>query len=354
MRNFTCDCGQLMFYENSLCLECKKGTGFDPQSRSMLALEPAAGGLWVRQDTSWKFCSNLNACGCNWLIPAESESDVCLSCATTRVIPDQSLPLNPDRWHRLETAKRRLLYSLLDFKLWGPGSLLKPTLPLVFDFLEATPTQAVMTGHHNGVITINVAEADDDQRERLRHELYEPYRTLLGHMRHEVGHYYWDVLIAGTSHLDEYRKLFGDETADYNLALERHYQQGPPLTWKDAFVSAYATMHPWEDWAETWAHCLHMHDTLETADYAALSTRISGPRHDPSAFTGIAGSTPANAVDYAIRMERWVGIVMMANELSRSMGQPDVYPFALTVPVLQKLLFIERVIAAATAEATET
>jgi hypothetical protein len=166
----------------------------------------------------------------------------------------------------------------------------------------------------------------------------------VGHFRHEVGHFYWDLLIKGTPHLAAFRELFGDETADYNQCLQRHYAVGPPPDWPVAHVSAYATVHPWEDWAETWAHCLHMHDTLETADHAALSSRTTGAKHDPADFVGIEGATQANAVDFVHRIERWSSIGILCNELSRSMGQPDVYPFALTVPMLRKLFFIERVI----------
>lgn len=350
MRYFTCTCGQFMFYENSICLECGGGTGFDPATRSMLALEQESPGVWRCKDEQWKFCSNLHACGCNWLLPASSTISLCPACATTRTIPVLTTALNQRRWQRMETAKRRLLYTLLDLRLWGPSSKLKSTWPLVFDFLEATPAQNVITGHLNGVITINIAEADDDQRERERVTLYEPYRTLLGHLRHEVGHYYWDALIKDSRWLEDCRLRFGDETEDYGSALQRHYAQGPPPNWSSGFVSAYAASHPWEDWAETWAHCLHMHDTLETADQAALSTRIAGPKFDAAEFVGIAGATQTNAVDYALRMKRWVGMVMLANELSRSMGQPDVYPFALTLPVLKKLFFIDRVIRASVDE----
>lgn len=333
-----------MFYENSICLECGGGTGFDPEARSMLSLEPVTEGVWRGHDKQWKFCANLNQCGCNWLLPANSAGSLCAACQTTRTIPDLSTPFNQHRWQRLETAKRRLLYTLLDMRLWGPECRLKAPYPLVFEFLEPKPDQPVLTGHQDGVITINIVEADDDQRERVRLSMYEPYRTLLGHLRHEVGHYFWDVLIKDTKWQDECRKLFGDDLLDYGEALKHHYANGPTPNWAASFVSAYATMHPWEDWAETWAHCLHMNDTLETADQAALSTRIAGPKFDGASFAGIAGATQINAVDYALRMSRWVGMVMLSNEISRSMGQPDVYPFALTLPVLQKLFFIDRVI----------
>jgi hypothetical protein len=210
--------------------------------------------------------------------------------------------------------------------------------------LEPALGKPVTTGHQSGVITINLAEADDDAREQTRVSLLEPYRTLPGHFRHEVGHYFWEVLIRDTPHIAAFRERFGDESADYALSLKRHYEQGPPENWREQHVSAYASMHPWEDWAESWAHFLHMRDTLETADNAALSSRTPGAKHDAADFVGIEGATQAYAVDFVVRLERWTSIAILCNELCRSMGQPDVYPFALTVPVLKKLFFIERIV----------
>ena len=136
----------------------------------------------------------------------------------------------------------------------------------------------MLTGHLNGVVTINVSEADDAERERRRAGLAEPYRTLLGHMRHEVGHYYWKRLVTGDAdRLARFRELFGDDRDDYAAALTRHYQSGPPQDWQDRFVSAYASAHAWEDWAETWAHYLHMTDTIEIAATCGVSLRPRRP-----------------------------------------------------------------------------
>ncbi len=349
MRLFKCDCGHPVFFENSVCLSCGAATGFDPKRRTMLSLTPGKDDTLIHKATDgtrsrYRICSNLNACGCNWLIPVNSKNTLCLAGATTRTIPALGNPRNQLRWRRVEAAKRRLLFTLLDLGLWGPDSPIKPALPLQFDLLEPVPGQVVMTGHQSGVITINVTEADDDAREHARVSFYEPYRTLVGHFRHEVGHFYWELLIKNTPRHETFRELFGDETVDYTTCLKHHYASGPPVDWAVSHVSAYATVHPWEDWAETWAHCLHMHDTLETADHAALSSRTVGAKHDPAEFIGIEGATQANAVDFVHRIERWTSIGILCNELSRSMGQPDVYPFALTVPVLRKLFFIERVI----------
>ncbi len=352
MRRFQCVCGQPLFFENSTCLSCGVATGYAPSKRGLLSLEQTAPGSWSWQEAgggaSWRLCANRDACGCNWLLEEGEEGLFCQACATTRTLPSLDNPNNQRRWRVLETAKRRLLFTLLDLGLWGLASRLQPALPLVFDFKENIPdVETVTTGHESGVITIDVAEADDDFRERMRANLNEPYRTLLGHLRHETGHYYWEVLIRDTPLLAEYRTLFGDETVDYAAALERHYQNGPPLGWQENHISGYATMHSWEDWAETWAHYLHLSDTLETADDAGLSSSLEAVLQtgiEDGAFTGIAGAGPDESAEFARRINRCRSVVMLANELSRSMGQPDVYPFSLSLPVLKKLFFVERAI----------
>lgn len=352
MRLFKCDCGHPVFFENTICLSCGAATGFDPAVRTILSLETAADGTLKRKDggadgPGWKFCSNLHTCGCNWLLPADSTLTLCEACLTTRTIPALATPRSQLRWQRVEAAKRRLLFTLLDLGLWGASSPIRPAIPLTFDLLEPETGQMVMTGHQTGIVTLNLAEADDDAREQTRVSLHEPYRTLAGHFRHEVGHYFWELLIRNSPHLPSFRKYFGNESADYDQSVQRHYAQGPAADWALSYVSAYATMHPWEDWAETWAHCMHMHDTLETADNASLSSRTIGAKHDVADFEGIEGATQANALDFVYRVERWSSIGILCNELSRSMGQPDVYPFALTVPMLRKLFFIERIISQA-------
>src|SRR5262249_50270393 len=154
-------------------------------------------------------------------------------------------------------AKRRLVYTLLALNLPLVSRQEDRESGLSFEFLADPADPAaprVMTGHAGGVITVNVAEADDAERERRRLQMNEPYRPLLGAFRHEIGHYYWDRLIRGSARLAAFRETFGDERADYAEALDRHHAGGPPGDWQDRFVSAYASSHPWEDWAETWAH----------------------------------------------------------------------------------------------------
>lgn len=204
------------------------------------------------------------------------------------------------------------------------------------------------TGHENGVITLNLAEADDVHREQTRASLNEPYRTLLGHLRHETGHYYWGTLIQNSPQQQECRQLFGDDTLDYPAAMAAYYEAGPPPGWRENHISAYATMHPWEDWAETWAHYLHLTDTLETAEAAGSPAGFplgtTQAPLDPAPFVGICGASAEEAAAFAAKAYRWWGVIVLANELSRSLGQADVYPFSLTQPVLRKLFFIERII----------
>lgn len=369
MRTYLCICGQPVFFNNSVCIACSRAIGFDPVSGEMHALDLAEDGVhqqalaevptrrsFFRRATKpvapqrYRLCANLNACGCNWLIPAGSDpAALCLSCSVTRVIPDLSLSGNPERWIKLETAKRRLLFTLLDLGLWGPNARIEPALPLMFDFLQSMPGEApVLTGHANGVITLNVQEADDDVREKTRLQMREPYRSLLGHFRHESGHYYWDLLIQNSPFLEEFRSLFGDETLDYSAALQQNYSGGPPPGWDLLHITSYAASHPWEDWAETWAHWMHMRDTLETADSAGCQSNIAEPKIDPLALCS-EGQKPDAAMEaFCERLGHWVGLTTLVNELTRSMGQPDAYPFACTGGVLKKLYFIERVVTSET------
>ena len=263
------------------------------------------------------------------------------------MIPNLSKPGTRELWAQLEAAKRRLVYSLLCMKLPVLSKAEDSERGLAFDFLAdpepGTPGAApVRTGHLNGVITINVAEADDAEREKRRLQLHEPYRTLLGHFRHEIGHYYWERLIQGTDWINGFRRLFGDEQQDYGQMLTRHHEQGAPANWPDSFVSAYASAHPWEDWAETWAHYLHITDTLETASRCGLSLqprRSNEPEWKPEMAD--VGFWP---LSFDQMVERWFPLTYVLNNLNRCMGLQDAYPFVLATPVLNKLRFIHEVV----------
>ena len=245
-------------------------------------------------------------------------------------------------WQRLEGAKHRMVYGLLRLGLPLISKADDPS-GLAFDFL-ADPASAwqdspqIMTGHAEGLITINIAEADDAERERRRQDMAEPYRTLLGHFRHEVGHYYWERLVRGGPWHEPFRELFGDESVDYGARLEAHHAGGPPADWQDRFVSAYASAHPWEDWAETWAHYLHVVDTLETAH--AFNLRLRPRAGADPALAMAANFDPYGHADFDALIETWLPLTYAVNSLNRSMGQPDLYPFALAPPVVAKLRFV--------------
>jgi hypothetical protein len=327
MLSFACGhCGRLVFFENSLCLHCRTPQGFVPERLELVALEGAAADQLHR-------CANFELIGCNWMVTADGQ--LCRSCELTRTRPGDSDVIGMAELSAAENAKRRVIMQLLDLGLPGvaPGLL-------SFDLLssEAKP---VATGHADGVITIDLAESDDARREERRVELGEPYRTVLGHLRHELGHYFQPLLVSGDSDWDACRALFGDERADYGEALERHYESGPPGDWPDRFVSAYATMHPWEDWAETFAHYLHIRDTLQTA--AEYGVVVGGPR-------AVADKRPLESTprpDAAQRgfdevLDEWLPLTYALNAVNRSMGREDLYPFTLAQPVIDKLTFVHR------------
>ncbi|HEV3027842.1 MAG TPA: putative zinc-binding metallopeptidase, partial [Planctomycetota bacterium] len=289
-------------------------------------------------------CRNTTEYGvCNWAIETGDAEEYCRSCRLNQTIPNLAEPGSKGAWGRLETAKRRLLFSLLDLGLPVIGKGEDPVKGMAFAFLRDGPVGGkakVLTGHAEGLITINIAEADPPQLEKARIELGEAYRTLLGHFRHESGHYYWELLIRESPQLSAFRDRFGDERADYAEASQRHYTLGPPRDWSERHVSAYGSMHPWEDFAETWAHYLHMTDTLETARSHGL-----GFKPQPSTAPGIA--SPATVVlrqlqltSFSSLIGAWLPLTLTLNELSRSMGVPDSYPFVLSAVAIEKLRFV--------------
>ena len=291
----------------------------------------------------YRLCqNNVTYHACNFAVPADDPNPYCVSCRQTRRLPDLSIPENVERWYRIEVAKRRLFYTLARLGLVEVCPPNGERDGPVFEFLADMPGQMVMTGHADGVITLNVAEADDAERVRRRVELHEPYRTLLGHLRHESGHYYWDRLIDEEGRVPEFREVFGDESVDYAESLQRHYASGgQPAGWQERFVSAYATSHPWEDWAETWAHYLHMVDLLETA--ASYNTRVEVPGGDGDGDE-VDDPFEQRVVDFDRLVEQWVPVTLLVNSLNRSLGQEDAYPFALTAESLEKLRFVHDVI----------
>jgi len=335
MKNFRCtSCGQTIVFENTLCGNCGRQLGFLPDIGNMTALE-REGDCWVAlaaKDQRYRFCKNWELRACNWLTAPSEE--FCLACRHNRTIPDLSDTRRQLMWQKTEQAKRRLFYSLL--RLWLP--LENQEEPLLFDFVAHTAAalKPVM-GHSNGVITITVEESDDATREGRRNAMGEPYRTLLGHFRHEIGHYYWDLLVRDGGQTDAFRELFGDERADYATALKNYYERGGADP-SEGFISAYATSHPWEDFAETFAHYLHIVDTLETARAMGVSLPPFNRAELAVAFD------PYRTVDVKDLVETWLHLAFAVNNLNRSMGQPDLYPFVLSPKVAQKIEFVIKLV----------
>lgn len=350
MKLFQCqNCGNAIHFDNTACVSCGMRLGFLPQTGQLSAMTPDTDGGWrplADPDHSYISCDNAAYDACNWLVPADSGRTVCEACRHNHMVPDLTVPQNLVAWRKLEGAKHHLFYSLLRWHLPAPDRTEDPAHGLAFDFLADTtaPTglQRVLTGHDDGLITINIAEADDAEREKRRTSMGEPYRTLLGHFRHEVGHYYWDVLVRDGGRLEAFRAIFGDETADYGEALKAHYENGPPANWQDAYISSYATAHPWEDFAETWAHYLHMVDALETAGSFGLTVkpRIANATELEAEIT----FSPYKAKNADELIEAFVPLTVAINAINRSMGQPDLYPFVLSAPVMQKLQFIHDIV----------
>jgi hypothetical protein len=352
MRVFQCACGQPLFFENLRCLRCGSACGYEPAGRALQALTTAADGtVTLQRETRepaprYRYCGNRErAAACNWLVPADSGEALCASCLLTRMIPDQSNATNIARLRKLEAAKRRVLFGVQELGLPIRSRREDEARGLAFDMLEEHVDAPVTTGHAVGVITLNVAEADDDFRERSRAGLAEPYRTVIGHLRHELGHYFWDVLVRYTDWLRRFRALFGDERADYADALARHYACGPPPDWQSRFISSYATSHPWEDWAESWAHYMHMRSTLQTASQFGLGISNAPLRTDTFTDAALYGDWPATAQSAFLGwVNDWVALTAVLNEVSRSMGRPDLYPFVLNGPAVTKLHFVHCVI----------
>ena len=355
MKLFTCvACRQIVHFENSQCMRCGHALAYLPDRGILTALEPVpedAAAFTALDPTvagvRYRHCGNrLDHEACNWAVPETDAQRFCRACRLNDVIPTLAEPGAAEAWIKLERAKRRLVHTLLELGLPVEPRSDDPA-GLAFAFKQDVPgEEPVMIGHDHGLITINIAEADSPFREKTRIELGEPYRTLLGHFRHEIGHYYWERLVDGSAALDEFRQRFGDERASYEEALQRHYRHGAPTDWPSRFVSSYASMHPWEDWAESWAHYLHMVDTLETARSFGIALR-------PSA-TGSGGEKAARTLEVRLRrldfddfedlMHAWVPLTIALNSLNRSMGLSDLYPFVLPEAAVEKIRFVHDVI----------
>lgn len=352
MQTFQCaECRHLLFFENTSCIRCGHVLGYSVDERDLLTLKPksseAPGTIYVNASdpetpSEYRFCVNAakyNAC--NWVVPADSPHEYCLSCQLTEIVPPLGDEKRRRQWVGVEAAKRRLIYTLFSLGLPVRTRTEDPALGLAFRFEEPTRQHPVLTGHDSGVITLNMAEANAAFRENAREKLGEVYRTVLGHLRHECGHYYWDLLVLPSAKwLPKVRQVFGDDQLSYQDAVTSHYEKGAPADWNQNFISAYATMHPWEDWAETWTHYLHMVDTLETAESYELAVR------SPSTKGTSRRARPSlrDRQDFNKIFDDWYSLTFVLNGLSRSMGMPDSYPFAISETVRSKLQLVHDIV----------
>ena len=352
MRLFSCQCcSQILFFENARCERCRHLLGFLAAEATLVALEPVGGDAFRRfgadDGRRFRLCSNARHGVCNWLVEAEGAATLCPACRHNRTIPKLNDPENRLAWSRIEEAKHRLFYTLGRLGLLDAVDTLGGKEPLAFNFLaDGSGLRRVMTGHKGGVITIAVSEADDAERERRRKAMNEPYRTLIGHFRHEVGHYFWSRLVRDGGRLDGCRAVFGDDRASYRDALKRHYREGAPRDWQRTHVSAYATSHPWEDFAETFAHYLHIVDTLEMAK--AFEMTLAPGVDKAGEFAVRYDADPYRAPDIHTLVKVWLPVSTALNSLNKTMGKDELYPFVLSAAVIEKLGFTHRLIAEAT------
>jgi hypothetical protein len=351
MKVFHCGhCGQVIYFENTQCVRCGRSLAYVPDVGAMQSLDPVAGDTWSINTAGgeYRLCRNYSENNvCNWAVPVDDPNTLCRSCRLTRTLPDLNGPGHFDAWFRLELAKRRVIFGLVTLGLPIISGFDDPENGLLFDFLSSrdpVPGESpVRTGHESGVITVNIAEADDAERERVRLALGEPYRTLVGHFRHEIGHYFWDRLVAGGGRLEQFRALFGDESQNYRQALIDYYAHGPAADWMGHCVTAYASSHPWEDWAETWAHYLHMMDGLETAGACGL---LVAPRRADEPHLTFDTELFGPGAQFDRLVEQWFTVTYVLNNLNRAMGQQDAYPFVLSPQATNKLRFVHESILA--------
>jgi hypothetical protein len=347
MKLFKCQhCGQLLYFENTVCEKCSHRLGYLPEVATLSALE-SEGNEWraLADKKLYRFCANSQFDVCNWMIEVGAPDTYCTACRHNRTVPDTGIQSNVVAWRKIEAAKRRLFYTLMKLKLERYTGGDDRHERLAFDFL-ASPSHAdgpkIMTGHQHGLITVALEEADDAEREKRRTMMGEPYRTLLGHLRHEVGHYFWDVLVRDGGQLEACRSIFGDESIDYGQALQAYYANGAPANWQENFVSAYATAHPWEDFAETWAHYLHIVDALEMA--RAFGMYVRPPIAKSPELAAEVDFDPYATRDASTLVETWIPLSNALNSLNRTMGQSDLYPFVLSQAVVKKLGAIHNLI----------
>lgn len=374
MKTFRCSCDnkQLLFFESSSCVSCQRVVGLDDAFNKVepydfdeesgcysKARRPAARYQKCDNNANYNVCNGM--VNLDNLVPEDGNDEVlCFACRFNETVPDLSIVEHIPLWQKMEAAKRRALYTLKALSLPLRNLRQDPENGLSFDFTtdrdvndhfvsKLDYSESVFTGHDCGHITINLAEADDVARSQTKHAMNERYRTLLGHFRHELGHYYFDQLIVGSEKKHALSKeCFGDDELDYQESLKKYYENKPADNWRDEFISEYATMHPYEDWAETWAHYMHIMDTLETAKNFSITGSITGDAADaeetdelnlPQDSKFFYSQTSITSV-----LDAWMEFSVILNSLNRSMGMNDAYPFVLSQPVRKKLSFIHHAI----------
>lgn len=348
MKIFRCGhCGNTVYFHNRNCVNCGYRLGFSPLSVELRAVDPIGtdargNGLWRPhgRTRTYRFCANAKQDICNWLVADNDESAFCRACRHNRLIPNDL-----ETFRRISEAQRHLIYSFLKWNLPAPDRREDPHGGMVFDYLEdgVKPDgtcQQAMTGHDDGVISIRAAEADDAVRETVRAQMGEPYRTVLGHFRHESGHFIWDKLVRDQGLIEPCRAVFGDDSVDYEETIARHYSEGPPAFWADSYISAYATMHPWEDFAETFAHVMHITDALETAHCYGMALKAPNPEH----LQAEVDFDPYELTNFSRLAESWIPLSVAINSIHTAMGERALYPFILTPRVRQKMDFVHRLI----------
>jgi hypothetical protein len=334
MQTYTCQCGGRLFFQSTRCVACEHDVARCPHCRTISAVEhdndnENDSDHRVRCLTcraAIRHCANRVEYGvCNGAVPADEEDPRCAYCSLNRTVPDLTVHGNLQKWQRLEQAKHRVLFDCQRLGL-PLGDHDDPVgKPLRFDFKSST-VEPVATGHAEGVVTIELSEADSVQRERTRVQFGEPQRTLVGHIRHELGHYYWERIVA-PRHLNAFRNCFGDErNPSYAEAKKRYYAEGPPANWQDRFISAYAAMHPWEDFAESFNSFLDMVAIVSTSNH----------------FQRL--KVAAGEADFDRLFRAYVDVGIVVNELNRDMGLLDLVPEVFTPPVVEKLRFVHDVV----------
>ncbi|MBU2929315.1 zinc-binding metallopeptidase family protein [Winogradskyella psychrotolerans] len=345
MKIFQCGhCNASVFFENNSCDTCGHLTGYRATDHKMLTFAPDIAALISdREHTEYKYCKNKEYNVCNWVLEKHDPEDYCSACQLNRTIPNLSNTAsdNFENWQHLEIAKHRLVYQLQKIGL-PLRSKLQDEDGLCFDFVSKKDNPSLMTGHANGVVTILIREGNSVLREQARKDMVEPYRTLVGHLRHEVGHYYWERLVRHHPKvLKDFRAIFGNEETDYSEALQTYYKTGAPKDWQDSYISEYATSHPWEDWAETWAHYLHIMEMVETAYFFRVNVN---PKFKTRALKTKVSFDPYTKKNFDAILHKCVPLSLAVNSINRAMGIPDVYPFVISPPIIEKLKFIHQLL----------